>query len=67
MSFGGDNRNYDNGPRRSFTPRPMIKGEWKCSECGAIITEMPFQPDPERPIFCRECWRKKRAERPSRF
>ncbi|MBI4101580.1 MAG: hypothetical protein HY443_01275 [Candidatus Nealsonbacteria bacterium] len=48
---------------RSFTPRPMVKGNWKCSECGAEITEMPFEPSPDRPIYCRECWRNKRPQR----
>lgn len=65
MSFG--DRNYDNGPRRNFTPRPMIKGSWKCSECGKEITELPFEPAADRPIYCKDCWRSKRSERPNRF
>jgi CxxC-x17-CxxC domain-containing protein len=44
-------------------PREMHKGNWNCSECGAEITELPFEPSPERPIYCRECWSKKRHER----
>jgi len=49
--------------RRQFAPRPMIQGNWKCSECGADITELPFEPAPDRPIYCKECWRKKREQR----
>lgn len=36
--------------------RVIIKGNWKCSQCGAEITELPFEPD-ARPLFCRECHR----------
>jgi len=43
--------------------RRMYQGNWKCSECGKEITELPFEPSPDRPIFCKECWAKKRAER----
>lgn len=47
--------------------RQMIKGNWNCSECGAEITELPFEPDGERPLFCRDCHRQKIKNRPSRF
>jgi CxxC-x17-CxxC domain-containing protein len=30
-----------------------------CSECGTE-TEVPFEPDPSRPVFCRDCFMKKR-------
>ncbi|PIV64928.1 MAG: hypothetical protein COZ90_00530 [Candidatus Nealsonbacteria bacterium CG_4_8_14_3_um_filter_37_36] len=50
-------------PRGEFPPRQTFKGNWKCSECGKEITELPFEPSPDRPIFCKECWAKKRAER----
>ena len=43
--------------------RPMFQGNWTCSECGAEITELPFEPDGDRPIFCKDCHRKKREER----
>ena len=50
--------------KEQTTDRQMIQGNWTCSECGAKITEMPFEPSPDRPIFCRECWSKKRDARP---
>lgn len=56
-------KRFDERPRRDFPPRPMIKGNWNCAECGAEITELPFEPSPDRPIYCRECWSKKRSER----
>jgi len=52
--------NFASGPRE---PRPMIKGNWNCSECGKEITELPFEPSPDRPVYCRDCWAKKRQER----
>jgi len=53
------NKDFE-GERRSFTPRETVKGSWKCSECGAEITELPFEPAADRPIYCRECWAKRR-------
>ena len=48
---------------KNFTPRQMIKGSWKCSECESEITELPFEPAPDRPIYCKECWMKKRNQK----
>ena len=50
--------------QRDFRPREMFKGDWVCSECGAKITELPFQPDTSsgRPLYCRECHQKRRAQ-----
>ncbi|PIP03869.1 MAG: hypothetical protein COZ49_00155 [Candidatus Yonathbacteria bacterium CG_4_10_14_3_um_filter_47_65] len=43
-------------------PRQMFQGDWKCSGCGGAITELPFQPDPERldSLKCRDCHRNSR-------
>jgi CxxC-x17-CxxC domain-containing protein len=48
--------------QRDFQPREMIKGDWACAECGAKITELPFQPSPDRPIYCRDCHQKRKAQ-----
>jgi CxxC-x17-CxxC domain-containing protein len=40
--------------------RQMYKGDWKCSECGAEIKELPFEPDGVRPLYCKDCYNKKR-------
>jgi len=53
-------------PRGGFE-RKMYQGNWKCADCGKEITELPFEPAPDRPIYCRDCWTKRRAERPQRF
>ena len=34
----------------------------KCSECQAD-TEVPFEPDPDRPVFCRDCYAKRKPPR----
>lgn len=56
------------GNFNSSAPRQMISGNWSCSQCGAEITEMPFEPDGVRPIYCRDCHRQKGNDRtPRRF
>jgi CxxC-x17-CxxC domain-containing protein len=42
--------------------RKMFKGEWACSKCGGKITELPFEPDPNRlsQLLCRDCHRSMR-------
>jgi len=52
--------------RGDFPPRKMFKGDWKCADCGKEIPELPFEPSPDRPIYCRDCWAKRRAQRFSR-
>lgn len=46
-----------------FGQRQMYQGNWQCSECGVEITELPFQPDGSRPLYCRDCHRKRRPKR----
>jgi len=37
-----------------------------CSECGQE-TEVPFEPDGERPVYCRDCYLKRKKDfRPKR-
>ncbi len=33
-----------------------------CSDCGQEC-EVPFKPDPSRPVYCRDCWAKRRRSR----
>jgi len=40
--------------------RKMYKAT--CSECGKE-TEVPFEPDPNRPVYCKDCFMKKRRSR----
>ncbi len=41
-------------------PREMHKVT--CAECG-IETEVPFKPDGERPVYCRDCYQKRKPSR----
>ncbi|HLC49209.1 MAG TPA: CxxC-x17-CxxC domain-containing protein [Candidatus Andersenbacteria bacterium] len=35
-----------------------------CSSCGKH-TEVPFKPDPEKEVFCKECYEKRKLEKNS--
>lgn len=54
--FGGGFR-----PRRNFGPREMTK--IKCSECGKEA-EVPFKPRNDTPVYCKECYFKKKGITP---
>jgi CxxC-x17-CxxC domain-containing protein len=43
--------------------RQMFQGNWTCNECGASITELPFEPRDTSTLKCRDCMR---ASRPAR-
>ena len=34
-----------------------------CAQCGAQITELPFEPKGDRPVYCRDCNRTYRQTR----
>jgi len=55
------------GENNFSSDRQMVKGNWTCSECGAEITQLPFEPDGERPLYCRDCHRQKFQNRQRRF
>ena len=48
-----------NKPRfgRDSEPRKMYKAT--CSECGQEC-EVPFKPTEGKPVYCRDCYRKRR-------
>jgi CxxC-x17-CxxC domain-containing protein len=46
---------------RGFRESRMHKGHWTCADCGKEITELPFEPTPGRPVYCKECWEKRRG------
>jgi len=48
------------GPRRSFGgPREMHDAV--CSDCGQQ-TQVPFKPSGDRPVYCRDCFQKRRTQ-----
>lgn len=52
--------------QNKFGDRKMYQGNWTCSQCGCQITELPFEPDGEKPLFCRDCHRQRMQERRQR-
>ena len=58
-SFGGRDSNRGN----FGAPREMHKTT--CADCG-VETEVPFKPDPDRPVYCRDCLPKHRPPRENR-
>ncbi|WP_135612013.1 CxxC-x17-CxxC domain-containing protein [Methanococcoides sp. AM1] len=45
--------------RRGFNNGPRDMHKAKCADCGQE-TEVPFVPDPNRPVYCRECFQSHR-------
>ena len=41
-------------------PQEMHKAT--CADCGGE-TEVPFVPDPDRPVYCKECYQNHRPKR----
>ncbi|MFA4990735.1 MAG: hypothetical protein WC579_02405 [Candidatus Paceibacterota bacterium] len=62
-----DQGNNFGGERQMFSPKEGEK-KWVCAECGAEITELPFDPrrdengDVSGNIYCRECHRKRQSQ-----
>ncbi|MBW2966562.1 DNA-directed RNA polymerase [Candidatus Woesearchaeota archaeon] len=54
---GGFNKPRGGGFRGNFGPREMHKAI--CSECSQEC-EVPFKPTEGKPVYCKECFRKKR-------
>ena len=46
------------GFRKDFGPREMHKAT--CSECGKEC-EVPFKPSGDRPVYCRDCFAKRKG------
>lgn len=51
QSFGGD-RPAARPPRQMLDVSAM---GLKCASCNADITELPFEPKSDRPVYCRDC------------
>lgn len=54
-SNGGGGGGYSNGPRQLYAAT--------CSECGRE-TEVPFNPTPGKPVYCRDCFQSRKAATP---
>ena len=56
---GGGSYGGNGGGQRQFYPAT-------CSECGKD-TEVPFQPTPGKPVYCRDCFQSRRTPRYSNY
>lgn len=54
-SFGGGRKSFDN----NRGDRPVTMHTAICSECGKSC-EVPFRPTGDKPVYCNECFSKKR-------
>ncbi len=54
--FGGNFRGGSRNSSYSSAPREMHKAT--CAEC-KMDCEVPFKPTEGRPVYCKECFRKK--------
>ena len=52
--YGGGGGGYGGGARQMY---PVV-----CAECGNN-TEVPFQPTGTRPVYCNDCFQKRRGPR----
>ena len=55
-SRGGGSSYGDSGAQRTLYPAT-------CSECGKQ-TEVPFNPSPGKPVYCRECFQSRKSSSP---
>ena len=59
--FGGSKGGFDRGgDRGGRDDRPVQLFTATCAECGKSC-EVPFRPNGEKPVFCRECFADKRG------
>ena len=57
--------NYMDRERRGgFNRGPREMHDAVCADCGKT-TQVPFVPDPNRPVYCQECYQKHRPPRKS--
>ncbi len=63
MGFQDRKFGSDRGPRR-FNNGPREMHKITCSGCGTEA-EVPFKPAEGRPVYCKDCYQKQRADQPS--
>lgn len=48
------------GGGMSRAPRQMYSVNLTCASCGAAITQLPFEPRGDKPVYCRDCMQARR-------
>ena len=56
-SQGGSGGGFQGGQRQ------MYQGNWTCADCGTAITQLPFEPNPDKTgnLRCLDCFKKSRS------
>lgn len=50
--MGGGGGGMSRGPR---APRQMYDVDVTCAQCGTRISQLPFQPSGDKPVYCKDC------------
>lgn len=59
---GNQDGNAKKSRRRRRSKRPDVKTDVTCAACGNPST-VSFKPDPKRPVYCDDCYAKKKSDR----
>lgn len=58
----GDYRGGGGGGRGGFSSGPREMHDATCADCGKA-TQVPFRPTEGRPVYCRDCFSKRKPAR----
>lgn len=58
----GDAGGNSFGGGMSRAPRQMFQVNLTCAGCGTAITELPFEPKGDRPVYCKACMMSRRNQ-----
>ncbi len=50
---------YDDRQEGGYDRPPREMHDAVCADCGQE-TQVPFKPDQDRPVYCRDCYKKRR-------
>jgi CxxC-x17-CxxC domain-containing protein len=57
----GKKRSESGGGNQQSGERKTFSGDWKCSNCGAAITSLPFEPRDTSNLKCIDCFKQSRG------
>jgi CxxC-x17-CxxC domain-containing protein len=60
--MGFNDRPRNGGFRNNFSNEPRVMHKAVCSECKKEC-EVPFKPTEGKPVYCKECYAKKKPAR----
>jgi len=59
-SMGGGRGGFGGGRGGSRGPSQKFAVNLNCADCGTAITELPFEPKGDKPVYCTNCLRTRR-------